>query len=225
MYSQHSHGVSRERVVTNGRLMHWAGWYDSFVNLMTLGKAGALRQTSIELARLVSGERVLEIGCGTGELALLAESLVGRSGRVVGIDAASEMIEVARLKASRKNVAVEFFIQPVEDMAFADGSFDVVFSSLMMHHLPDTLKEQALSEVRRVLRPGGRLVIIDIRRPTTAAGRLMNSLFLHGALKVGVQDLVSKLEQTGFIIEDSGSMPISMLGFIRAYTTPKEVEI
>ncbi len=217
MHTHHSHdSLKVTPPKTTGRFIRWAGYYDRFVDLMTFGKARALRQASIALAELVPGEYVLEIGCGTGDLALAAIAQVGTSGRVVGIDASPEMIAVAQAKANTSAIAAEFFVQPVEHMAFADHSFDVVLSSLMMHHLPDTLKQQALMEVRRVLKPGGRLIIVDIRRPTSLAGRMLNIMLLHGAMKAGVQDLGHMLTQAGFQIQEIGTLPIRMLGFIRA---------
>lgn len=220
MHAHHPHDTaSRATPITDGHTIGWARWYDWFVNLATLGNANVLRQSTVAIAKLAPGESVLEIGCGTGAVALIATTQVGATGRVVGVDAAPEMIAVARGKAARAGFTVEFFAQPAEQMAFADDSFDVALSSLMMHHLPDTLKQQALAEVARVLKPGGRLIIVDIRRPASFTGRVVNSLLLHGALRTGVQDLVDVLQHSGFSIEEQGVLPIGLVGFIRANVT------
>ena len=121
-----------------------------------------------------------------------------------------------RRKAARAPLPIEFRIEPVERMSWADGTFDVVLSSLMMHHLPDELKPRALREVRRVLKPGGRLVIVDITRPTSWTGRLLNRVLLHGGMPTGLQDLPELLTATGFEQIEGGKMSFRPLGFVRA---------
>jgi demethylmenaquinone methyltransferase/2-methoxy-6-polyprenyl-1,4-benzoquinol methylase/phosphoethanolamine N-methyltransferase len=130
---------------------------------MLLGTTRILRKLPLDLAALRPGESVLDVGCGTGGLALGAARRVGSTGTVWGIDAAPEMIEEARLKARRAGQPVQFAVQPVEAMSFPNATFDVVLSSLMMHHLPGDLRPRALAEIRRVLRPGGRIVVIDLQ--------------------------------------------------------------
>jgi ubiquinone/menaquinone biosynthesis C-methylase UbiE len=92
----------------------------------------------------------------------MAAEQAGVDARVAGIDASPEMIEQARKKAAKENGEIDFRVAPIEKLPYGDGEFDVVLSSLMLHHLPDDLKEQGLAEVRRVLKPGGRLIAVDI---------------------------------------------------------------
>ncbi len=157
----HSHAEPAPQ--TTGRLIRWAKYYDLVTQIMALGQAGRLRRKTIEVAQLVPGERVLDVGCGTGDLTLLAKKSTGPTGQVVGLDPAPEMIDVARSKAKRQQTDVEFRTGVIERLPFPDDSFDVVLSSLMMHHLPDDLKPKALAEIRRVIKPGGRLVIVDFK--------------------------------------------------------------
>src|SRR5262249_6013031 len=126
-----------------------------------------------------------------------------------------EMIAVARAKAARAARAVDFQVGVIEALAFPDATFDVVLSSLMMHHLPDDLKRQGLIEIARVLKPGGRIVIVDIKRATGRLGRAMLMLMLHGGLEHGIQDLPPMLHAAGFTHIEVGNTGFRTLGFVR----------
>ena len=110
------------------------GWFvDTF---LFRGQWSELRRKTASLASIQPGEQVLDVGCGTGTLALEVARRAGRAGRVVGVDPSTEQIARARSKATRRNVPVEFQIGVIEHLPFPDQTFDVVLSSLMMHHLP-----------------------------------------------------------------------------------------
>jgi ubiquinone/menaquinone biosynthesis C-methylase UbiE len=159
--TQHSHG--HRPPITHGRTIGWwAPFYDAIGWLTSFGRLPTLRKETLEVAALQPGESVLDVGCGTGSLTLMAAEQVGPDARVAGIDASPEMIEQARKKALKKKRDVDFRVAPIEQLPFADADFDVVLSSLMLHHLPDDLKDQGLAEVRRVLKPGGRLIVLDL---------------------------------------------------------------
>jgi ubiquinone/menaquinone biosynthesis C-methylase UbiE len=144
-------------------------WYHETFSFR--GKLRELRQRTATLARLQNGDAVLDVGCGTGTLALEVARRVGQAGRVVGIDPGAEQIARARAKAARRNAPIEFQIGVIEQLPFPDATFDVVLSTLMMHHLPAPLKRQGLAEIARVLKPGGRLVIADFTRKQERHGR------------------------------------------------------
>lgn len=143
---------------TAGRVLHWARWYDLMDRLVPFGRA--IREKLVEIAAPAPGERALDVGCGTGALAVRLAVGVG-GGEVHGIDASPEMIEVAKGKAARAGARVRLQVAVVEALPFPDASFDLVTSSLMLHHLPGAVKRQGLAQVRRVLRPGGRFVAVD----------------------------------------------------------------
>jgi len=133
----HTHSHTHETAPqTEGRMIRWAAYYDAFTNILTLGHIGMLRSMTIEKSQLKPGEKVLDVGCGTGGVTIPAKQRVGKTGGAAGIDPAPEMIAVARKKADRAKLDIDFRVGVIESLPYADASFDVVTSSLMMHHLP-----------------------------------------------------------------------------------------
>lgn len=185
-HPRHRHSAAPgARPTTHGHVIHWAGSYDRWMTLFTLGNEAKFRRRIVEAAGLMPGERVLDVGCGTGTLALLAAERVGAEGRVVGIDPSVEMIAKAREKAvARVNqgaAAVSFEVAAIGSLPFEDASFDVVLSSLMFHHLPAEEQQSGLREVRRVLAAGGRLFIVDFLGQGPLLHRLLGRvLHRHG---------------------------------------------
>src|SRR5437870_7361753 len=171
MFGHQAHAAVAD-ASTRGRLIHGARFYDAMVNIITLGRAPALREQAADLAAIRPGESVLDVGCGTGELAQRARARTGPTGVVRGIDPSADTIAVARDKSTRMGLGIEYRVAAIEALPFPDASFDVVLSSLMMHHLPEDLKVSGLREVRRVLKPGGRVLILDLKRPRGLLSRL-----------------------------------------------------
>jgi ubiquinone/menaquinone biosynthesis C-methylase UbiE len=130
---------------TTGLTLHWAPQYDFFTSLMGLGVNQANSRMVIELTKIKPGDKVLDVGCGTGSLTLTAKSYAGASGEVHGIDASPEMIDTARKKAQRSGLDVRFDIGLIEKIPFPDATFDVVVNRLVIHHLPDDLKRKAFA--------------------------------------------------------------------------------
>jgi demethylmenaquinone methyltransferase/2-methoxy-6-polyprenyl-1,4-benzoquinol methylase/phosphoethanolamine N-methyltransferase len=177
-----------------------------------------LRQKTINLARIQPGEKVLDVGCGTGTLAMEVARRVGRVGSFAGIDPSTEQIAWARSKAVRHNVQVEFQIGVIEQLPFPDQSFDAVLSTLMMHHLPAPLKRRGLAEIARVLKPGGRVIIADFKPKKERQGQAAR--FHAGGSSM--QDLAAMVSNTGFeLLEMEEMLPVRFsafpgAGFIRA---------
>ena len=209
-----------QRGITTGKTIHAARFYDPLGAILMLGRGRALRERTIALAHLVPGESVLEVGCGTGEIALRAKARSGPSGSVAGIDPSPEMIAVARQKAARAKLDVDYRVATVEALPFADATFDVVLSSLMMHHLPEDLKPRAVAEIRRVLKPGGRLLVVDFKEPTSRLGRLVPVWLVHRRLPNGLQDLPGLLEAAGFAAVEAGATGFDYLGFVQGRAGP-----
>lgn len=116
------------------------------------------RATVLEFATLAPGEQVLDVASGTGLVAFEAARAVGRDGRVLGVDVSSRMVELARQQSQRLETAnCSFAAMGAEALTLAEASFDVVLCTLGLMYVPDP--GLALREMRRVLRPAGRLVI------------------------------------------------------------------
>ncbi|MGB0061399.1 class I SAM-dependent methyltransferase [Candidatus Binatus sp.] len=159
----HGHPAEDKTAVphTTGIVIHWAWRYDLLLWLISLGRERAFRQKEIDLAGIVEGQSVLDVGCGTGTLAIEAKRRVGPSGKVYGIDASPEMIARAKKKAGKAGLDLTFDTAAIEAIPFPDGTFDVVLSTVMLHHLPDEARHRGIREIRRVLKPGGRLFAVD----------------------------------------------------------------
>jgi ubiquinone/menaquinone biosynthesis C-methylase UbiE len=119
----------------------------------------ALNERSFELLRISPGAAVLEAGCGTGKDAVTLSTLVGSEGRVVGMDSSQVMLAEAVQRAARAGAPVEFHLGDVQRLAFDDATFDAVRASRLLCHVEEP--RRALSEMLRVLRPGGRIVAIE----------------------------------------------------------------
>jgi ubiquinone/menaquinone biosynthesis C-methylase UbiE len=131
--------------------------YDFVAKLLGADHA---RDKLLAEARLQPGNKVLDIGCGTGTFATI---LKGRfpAIEVVGLDPDPKALARARRKAEKADVAVRFDQGFANDLQYPSASFDAVFSSFMFHHLEPDTREKALREVRRVLKPAGNFFLLD----------------------------------------------------------------
>jgi len=159
------------------------------------------RQLILEFVGNVEGDRVLDVGCGDGELAL---HLKKRGATVVGIDASPEMIAAASARAGREKSDVSFQVATAERLPFADGQFDLVTAITILCFVDDAAP--IFQEVARVLRPGGRLAIGELGKWSTwAAGRrvrawLGSRLWRRGRFRTG-NELRQLAEGAGLIVK------------------------
>jgi ubiquinone/menaquinone biosynthesis C-methylase UbiE len=199
---------------TTGIVLHRAFLYDLFVWLVSLGRERVYRGKALDLANLKPGESVLDVGCGTGTLAIAAKQRVGSTGRVCGVDASPEMLARAGKKATKAGTEVVFKNGVVEALPFPDGQFDAVLSTVMLHHLGPKARQQCAHEVRRVLKPGGRVLAVDFARPAQGTKGLLDHFHHHGY--VNLQDLVALLTEAGLKTVNSGAVGIGDLQFVLA---------
>ena len=210
----HHQGTSAP--ATTGHVLHMARWYDLLGQIISFGRANTVRQKLVDLATPLPGETVLDVGCGTGTLALAMESRMGK-GDVHGIDASPEMIAVAREKATKSGSQADFQVAVIEAIPFPDATFDLVTSSMMLHHLPDPLKRTGLAEVRRVLKPTGRFMAMDFAAQSHSPLSHLLSILGHSHGESTVDTLTLLLRDAGFSEIEGIPTPHKNFAFIRAH--------
>ena len=141
--------------------------YDRVTTLMSLGAGARYRRQSLQRVGVASGSRVLDVACGTGQLSEAAIRVVGSTGSVIGVDPSFEMRRVAESRRGINTLCGTADNLPVED-----ASFDFVVMGYALRHVADLLT--TFSEMRRVLRPGGSVALLEITLPS---GRVSRTLF------------------------------------------------
>ena len=131
-----------------GVILHAPTRYDLQVWLFTLGRERMFRRRIAALARLCEGDSVVDVGCGTGSLAIEAKRQVGPKGVVTGIDASPEMLARAIVKARRAGQPIELLNATAQALPFPAARFDAALCTLMLHHLPRKSRRQCVGEMR-----------------------------------------------------------------------------
>jgi ubiquinone/menaquinone biosynthesis C-methylase UbiE len=215
MHRMRNDPKTRSGPETAGLTIHWASRYDVFTGLLGLGVNRPNSRMIIEMAKIKPGDKVLDVGCGTGNLTLTAKKYAGASGSAYGIDASPEMIDVARKKAKRSGSETVFEVGLIEKIAYPDATFDVVISRLVIHHLPDDLKRQGFKEIYRVLKPGGLFFLADFKPPTNPVlAHVTSALVGHRMMQSNVWGIPPMLTETGFVDVASGPTRSAFLAFV-----------
>jgi ubiquinone/menaquinone biosynthesis C-methylase UbiE len=163
-----------QRLETRSLPVYWLGKYcDTIENIWLFGQQASIFEDLIRLAKLRSGEVCLDLGCGTGNLCVAAKERVGNRGSVVGVDAAPKMVALTRKRAQEAGADVDVRVGVAERLSLESDVFDVVVSAFMFHHLPLDLKYEAFKEMFRVLKPGGRFLVVDEGAPNNLFAKVM----------------------------------------------------
>jgi ubiquinone/menaquinone biosynthesis C-methylase UbiE len=210
-----------EDVVMQSEMARMANSYDSYMRKVTLGREHVLRELTVNLAQIQPGDQVLEVGCGTGTLSLAAKQKIGPTGKVYGIDMIPQMIELSRRKAAQAGADITFQLGSIEDIPFPANQFDAVLCSFMIFHTSEAVRQRGIREIQRVLKPQGRLLVLDITPPARSVQRVIANTFFGGFMRHDLRELLPLLEASGFIeIEiapaDFRIFFLSIVSFVRA---------
>ena len=152
-----------------------AGDYDSITDVMSFGSGRWYRNQALLRAGCQNGQRVLDVGAGTGVISALAQDMVGPEGQVVALDPSRGMLSEARQRG------VEQCCMGLgEALPFADHSFDLLTMGYALRHVADL--RRAFEEYLRVLKPGGRVLLLEITRPASSLGRSALKLYMQGVV-------------------------------------------
>ena len=152
--------------------------YDLMNSVISLNRHRAWRRFAVSKAGVKAGDSALDVCCGTGDFAFELARVVGSGGRVIGTDFSQPMIELARAKSVRLGMLdIEFLTANTCDLPFPDGSFDCVSVGFGVRNLANV--DAGLSEMSRVLRPGGKLVCLETGEVRLKPVRPFWRLFFH----------------------------------------------
>ncbi len=188
-------------------------WDDHIVSTEEVARTpgfAALRARILELARPTAGEQVVDVGAGTG---LLTLPLAEVAGTVWAVDISEPMCNYLAVKAASAGLAnVRTAASSAVSLPLVDASADLVVSNYCLHHLSNSDKDRALAEIRRVLRPGGRLVLGDMMFSLSPADRRSRRLMLdkvRGLLTLGPKGLLRIVKNAMRVLTRSWEKPVS----------------
>jgi len=192
--------------------------YDPFLRWVV--REDTFKKRLITAAAIGPQHNVLDLGCGTGTLTLMIKNR-HPDAKVHGLDGDSKALTIARCKAEAADVEIVLDKGFSYDLPYPDDTFDRVLSSLVFHHLTHKHKVETLQEVRRILKPGGALFIVDFGKPATAIGAAFVKLVHHAEhIRDHIEgDLVEIIHNAGFVgAEKFGRqrIPVASLSFYRA---------
>jgi ubiquinone/menaquinone biosynthesis C-methylase UbiE len=206
----HQHGHADHG---SGGLIMRPRLYERTAGMWFLGLRRHRYDQLVALAGIGAGDRVLDIGCGTGYLSRRAARATGPTGAVVGVDPSEPVIEYAR---NASPPWCRYVVSTGDAVDEPDASFDVALSSLAIHHIPPAQRVATLREMRRLLRPGGRLLVADFRPPRSRLARHVVGAFTGHAMQHNpIHELPGLVAEAGFTVTGTGDLR-PMLSYVTA---------
>ena len=210
--------MTRSRFVHDGFVAS-APWYDLFTRVFSFGLDARWRRACLERCELRPGQAVLDIATGTGELIIGARRALAATGNAVGLDFCGAMLEEGRRKVRPSNGGHVAWVQGrAETLPFRTAAFDCVTLGFALRHFEDLVA--ALREMVRVLRPGGRVVVVEWTRPDAAIPR---ALFL-GYVRWLVPPLVRLMSGDSRVGERAAYLPRSIARFMPGAALGRHLE-
>ncbi len=157
-----------------------AGRYDLMNNIISAGRHHRWRQLAADAAAIGPGMSALDVCCGTGEMAFALADRVGPTGRVFGVDFSRRMLEIARQKAIRQGAAVQFSLGDASQLELEPDAFDACTVGFGVRNIPGLAG--VFAEMNRVVRPGGRVVCLEITRPIRPPFRQFYRIWFDGVV-------------------------------------------
>lgn len=192
-------------------------FFDPF--LRWSGREKKFKNRLVELSRIQRGAKILDLGCGTGTLAILIKKEYPEA-NVTGLDIDPEVLKIAEKKSAAEGVRINFDIGSAFMLPYPDRSFDLVVSSLMFHHLTRENKIRALKEAFRILKENGELHIADLGKPQNFLMRIPSALMGH--LEEAADNvrgmLFDMIKLAGFSEAEENDTIMTMYGTVSIYS-------
>ncbi|MDO5852636.1 MAG: ubiquinone/menaquinone biosynthesis methyltransferase [Thermoplasmata archaeon] len=162
-----------------------ADYYDEMNEIMSMHMVQGWHRFMMRKAGDISGKRCLDVGTGTGEIAFHVAHTAGPDGRVIGVDITPRMLQLAEKKEAERDLPskIEWRVGDALDLEFPDDSFSLVTSGYMLRNVTDI--QQAVSEMHRVLVPGGRVVVAELSKPDNKVVRYFYDIYMRRIKKKG----------------------------------------
>lgn len=155
-----------------------AEYYDRMNGIMSMGMVKGWHKFMFKKAGDITGKKVCDVGCGTGEISFMAAERVGSEGEVIGVDITPGMLAMAEKKMSEMDlpVKVDFRVGDALDMDFEDNTFDLVTSGYMLRNVTDI--QRAVDEMFRILKPGAKVVVAELSKPKNPVLRFGYNIYV-----------------------------------------------
>ena len=162
-----------------------ADYYDEMNDIMSMGMVQGWHKFMMKKAGDISGKKCLDVGTGTGEIAFHVARTAGAGSPVIGVDTPPKMLELAEKKEKALDlpVKIDWRVGDALKLEFEDDTFNLVTSGYMLRNVTDIL--QAVSEMHRVLAPGGKVVVAELSKPKNAVVRFFYNIYMKRVKRYG----------------------------------------